>query len=122
MKPIKLYFELKDRVENGDIDSYDMLQTCRIIQLMSKTRLTKETREQEKKHREIVVHHFEIILALINSHACEENIEVKRNVPTYDGVTFEGKGVLHNNFIDFDPLLQMIIAEYVQSISLNLPS
>lgn len=123
MEPIKLYFELKDKVKGGDVESYNMLDVCRTIQLMGKTRVPRESREQEKKHREKITHHFEVILALVNSHALENGIEVKRNVPTYGGVTFEGgKGVLYNNFVDLDPLLQMIVAEYVQSISLNLPA
>ena len=102
-RPYPLYDELVKRVEVRTEKGIDIRKVCTTINTISQVLKPEEAAEHYKEIGALILHH-EII----------SNGGVLLSPVPYDGkVMVGGKGILHY-IMNFPPILQQIIAQYVE--------
>lgn len=105
-QPYPLYDELLKRVEARNEKGIDIKRICTTINGISQSMKTENAN-----------HHYEEIAALILHHEISNNNGVLLSSIPYDGrVMTGGKGILHYP-MNLPPLLQQIIAQYIEDSS-----
>lgn len=107
--PYPLYDELFLKANDRKEKHINVMQICTTINNISQTL----TPEEAKKH-------LVEIAGLILHHEITTNGGILLSLVPYDGkVMIGGKGILHN-MMNFPPILQQIIAQYIEESSQKL--
>lgn len=103
IKPYPLYDELLRRVEARTEKAIDIKRICTTINNIATTHTSEETVEHYREIGALILHH-ELLT---------NNGVLLSSVPHEGRVMIGGKGILYN-IMNFPPLLQQIIAQYVE--------
>ena len=108
LQPYPLYDELVKQVNARTEKGIDVKRVCTTINTIAQTHTPEEVSEHYREIGALILHHELLI-----------NNGVLLSTVPYDGrVMVGGKGVLHN-IMNLPPLLQQIIAQYIEDHSIG---